>query len=160
MNSYNGFSPEQRDKAQRWLRSEWSFGRLARPSVCCVCGQDKGIIDAHAEDYSEPFAAGKTDQFHLCYVCHMMVHCRFKNRDNWRAYRSEVRLSGRARPFHARNFGQFAAMFLNGRFTPLQQPPIAQLNNAGVEILDRIDSWLKRAQVADGANALHLTKAC
>jgi hypothetical protein len=45
---------------------------LARPVKCCACGQEHGVIDAHAEDYSDPFAPGKTDQFPLCYRCHML----------------------------------------------------------------------------------------
>ncbi|MDC7784790.1 hypothetical protein PQJ75_00795 [Rhodoplanes sp. TEM] len=71
------------------------------------------MIDAHAEDYSEPFAAGKTDEFHLCFVCHMMVHCRFKNRDAWDRYRTAIREGKRSRPFHTRNFGRFSADFLD-----------------------------------------------
>lgn len=77
MNSYNGFPASQRNAAQAWLNQEWNSGRLARPTQCCSCGQRQGILHAHAEDYSLPFCAGKTDQYHLCYACHMMVHCRF-----------------------------------------------------------------------------------
>jgi hypothetical protein len=68
--------------------------------VCCACGQDKGVIDAHAEDYSEPFAAGKTDEFHLCFTCHMILHCRFRNRSAWDRYRDAIRAGGhfRGRP--------------------------------------------------------------
>jgi hypothetical protein len=71
MKDYNGFSSAQRNGAQAWLRAEWASGRLAKPVRCCACGQDQGVIDAHAEDYSAPFRAGVTDGFHLCYVCHM-----------------------------------------------------------------------------------------
>jgi hypothetical protein len=96
MKSYNGFSGVQRQKAQAWLRAEWTSGRLARPSVCCACGRHEGIIHAHAEDYSEPFAAGKTDEFHLCVPCHMMVHRRFRDRAAWARYRAAAAVrSGR-----------------------------------------------------------------
>ena len=71
---YNGFSGAQRERAQRWLNKEWSAGRLARPPECVACGQTEGIIQAHAEDYSDPFRAGVTDEFHLCMTCHAMVH--------------------------------------------------------------------------------------
>ena len=77
MKHYNGFTGQQRAKAQEWLNGQWRAGTLKRPSRCCACGQEKGVLHAHAEDYSEPFRAGKTDQYHLCYACHMMVHCRF-----------------------------------------------------------------------------------
>jgi hypothetical protein len=109
MKSYNGFSPQQRERAQRWLREEWTSGRLARPTVCCACGQDRGVIDAHAEDYSEPFAAGKTDEFHLCFTCHMMVHCRHRNPMAWHRYRATIASGARFAPAIKRSFGIFAS---------------------------------------------------
>jgi hypothetical protein len=90
MSSYNGFTGAQRDKAQAWLRAEWTSGRLARPARCCACGQDKGRIDAHTEDYSEPFAAGKTDAFHLCQGCHTIAHQRFRWPAAWDRLRERV----------------------------------------------------------------------
>jgi hypothetical protein len=88
--SYNGFTPAQRNKAQGWLNAQWSSGSLARPAECCACGQTGGVIHAHAEDYSEPFAAGKTDEYHLCYRCHMMVHCRFSGAFAWQRYKRAI----------------------------------------------------------------------
>jgi hypothetical protein len=114
MKSYNGFPPEQREKAQRWLRAEWASNRLAKPSVCCACGQARGVIDAHAEDYSEPFAAGKTDEFHLCFKCHMMVHCRFRNRAAWVRYREAIAAGGYFAPAMDRNFGNVTSTLLDG----------------------------------------------
>jgi hypothetical protein len=102
MKSYNGFPPGARERAQRWLRAEWISGRLARPSVCCACGQDKGIIDAHAEDYSEPFRPGVTDEFHLCFTCHMMVHFRFRNRAAWSRYSEAIANGAQTRLRHLR----------------------------------------------------------
>lgn len=140
MKSYNGFPPEQREKAQRWLREQWTSGRLARPSKCCACGQDKGIIDAHAEDYSEPFAAGKTDEFHLCFTCHMMVHCRFRNRAAWDRYREAIAKGGHFGPVFKRDFGTFNAEQLDGperyaralkRFTPGEAPAHHVLDEIG-----------------------------
>lgn len=77
MKSYNGFTPEQRNRAQRWLNQQWKSG-APRPSHCIACGLTNahGIYDAHAEDYSEPFGT-HTGEWPLCYLCHMMVHCRF-----------------------------------------------------------------------------------
>jgi len=114
MKAYNGFSGELRNKAQAWLRAEWAAGRLARPAKCCACGQDKGVIDAHAEDYSLPFAAGKTDEFHLCFICHMIVHCRFRNRTHWDRYRETIRAGGHFAPYFSRQFGRFVAEHLDG----------------------------------------------
>lgn len=33
------------------------------------------MIDAHAEDYSEPFG-DHIDHYGLCYFCHLLLHCR------------------------------------------------------------------------------------
>ena len=112
MNPYNGFTGAQRDKAQRWLNQQWALGALKRPIECVACGQDQGVIDAHAEDYSEPFRAGVTDAFHLCFVCHMMVHCRYRNEPVWRNYRDCVEFGFRARAFFNRNWPGFQKEYL------------------------------------------------
>lgn len=96
MRDYNGFSGSQRQRAQNWLNREWDAGRLARPSKCRACGQAEGIIDAHAEDYSDPFRAGVTDGFHLCRICHTVVHHRSTNPKYWSEYRAKVEAGGRA----------------------------------------------------------------
>lgn len=112
MKPYNGFTPEDRNAAQAWLNIQWKAGTLPRPTKCCACGQEHGIIDAHAEDYSLPFEAGKTDQYHLCFRCHMMVHCRYKNRREWLMYKLAVSRGFRFPPFMTRNFGLFQAEML------------------------------------------------
>lgn len=112
MGPYNGFSGAQRSKAQRWLNRQWATGALARPSRCVACGQTEGVIDAHAEDYSEPFAAGKTDAFHLCYVCHLMVHCGARNPRRWIEYRSLVEEGRRTFPYVRRGWLRFVREIL------------------------------------------------
>lgn len=114
MKSYNGFPPEQRNKAQAWLNSQWKAGLLARPCRCHACGQTGGRIDAHAEDYSEPFQAGKTDQYHLCYRCHMAVHCRFRNKEAWEIYKQQVR-NGQTFEAIYNNFPLFIRQFADLR---------------------------------------------
>jgi hypothetical protein len=111
---YNGFSGKQRDRAQRWLNKEWSTDRLARPSECVACGQTEGIIQAHAEDYSDPFRAGVTDGFHLCIICHAIVHARSKNQKAWRDYRAMIEAGGRAKVLKTnQNFFGAMARFVN-----------------------------------------------
>lgn len=102
---YNGFTGPERDAAQSWLRSEWKAGRLARPKRCCACGTEHGRIDAHAEDYSRPYAAGKTDEYHLCVRCHYQVHARLKRPERWRVFLAGLPASGLAlmRMLHARS---------------------------------------------------------
>lgn len=119
MKDYNGFSSAQRNRAQRWLNTQWDKGTLRRPIVCVACGQDEGVIDAHAEDYSEPFRAGVTDGYHLCFPCHMMVHCRHRNEERWLEYRRIVEDGHRTTvPFLTRNWGRFMGEFLRPILLP------------------------------------------
>jgi hypothetical protein len=134
MNSYNGFSPAQRNRAQAWLRDQWARGLRPRPSVCCACGQDQGVIDAHAEDYSEPFG-DHTDSYPLCYRCHMMVHCRFRNRRAWDRYRGHIRAGLRFAPLYHRNFGQISAQLAGAiaqfsRHPPPTKCPLDEIHEA------------------------------
>jgi hypothetical protein len=132
---YNGFSGRQRSRAQTWLNRQWKAGALARPMQCVACGQSMGIIDAHAEDYSEPFAAGKTDQYHLCFTCHMMVHCRFGNPEAWQYYKSVIRRGGRFAPSYERDIGGLCARHLKAR----RPVPDEQGKPPDRSILDDID---------------------
>src|ERR1700722_17181014 len=76
---------------------------------CCACGQAAQPIDVHAEDYSEPLRKDVTDGFHLCFICHMMVHCRHRSQEAWRLYRHMV---------GGRDFPAFQQKFLTGKITP------------------------------------------
>lgn len=114
MKSYNGYTPYQRNKAQAWLNKQWASFALAKPTQCCACGQNEGIIDAHAEDYSEPFQAGKTDAFHLCFRCHMMVHCRKHNLLGWKNYKEAIKSGITYAPFFRRDWDTFKFQMDNG----------------------------------------------
>jgi hypothetical protein len=118
LKSYNGFNGEQRARAQSWLNAQWRSGALARPVACVACGQIAQPIDAHAEDYSEPFRKGVTDAFHVCFICHMMVHSRHRNQEAWPIYRDMVESGGRAIPVGGRHFPAFRQKFLTGKITP------------------------------------------
>lgn len=108
MNPYNGFTSAQRSKALAWLNKEYAAGRRHRPTQCEACGQTEGVVDAHSEDYSQPFGA-HIGAHRLCFRCHMMVHCRFKNPKAWALYKAQVRNGKIFRPFMTRNFGGFVS---------------------------------------------------
>jgi hypothetical protein len=120
LKGYNGFSGEQRVRAQSWLNAQWTSGAITRPLECIACGQMAQPIDAHAEDYSEPFRKDVTDAFHLCFICHMMVHCRHRSEEAWRVYRQMVESGGRAIPVGGRHFPAFQQKFLTGKILPGQ----------------------------------------
>ena len=128
MKSYNGFPPAQRLKAQAWLNAEWAAGRIPRPSKCCACGQDRGEIQAHAEDYSEPFTAAKLLAYPLCLRCHLMLHCRFRHPVAWDRYRASIRSGVTFGP--ARGFNDVMAQLSGGavRWTQHERPKRAVLD--------------------------------
>lgn|GEM_PF-1800439 len=154
MKDYNGFSADQRNRAQRWLNVQWAAGTLPRPTKCVACGQDEGIIDAHAEDYSEPFRAGVTDGFHLCFACHMMVHCRHRNQLRWSQYRATVEEGFKTLPYHSRNWPRFQREILTG---PLRRELFTSV--ARVERLALYEIELSQDEVAQRLGARHLAVA-
>ena len=111
MKSYNGFSPTQRMKAFRWLKDQQAKGkRQTTPSFCEVCSQDKGLLMYHSEDYSEPFGS-HIGQFGLCYVCHMMIHCR-RNKKAWYMYKKMISSGFRHEPYYKMDWNKFNANIL------------------------------------------------
>jgi hypothetical protein len=136
---YNGFSGPERDRLGRWQYAQFKSGRLKRPGRCTACGQDEGIIDAHVEDYSEPYELPKSVyEYALCYRCHMMVHCRFNNRRAWERYKALVNEGTVFVPFKDRKFGLFKSQHLN-RWSPA----VAYVQPAPERrTLDEIDGWV------------------
>ncbi len=88
-NSYNGFTSEQRARAFRWFKQECAAGRCRSYVSCDACGQTKGV-HAHSEDYSAPYG-DHIGQYAVCFRCHMMIHCRFKNPEAWETYKQHLR---------------------------------------------------------------------
>jgi hypothetical protein len=102
---YRRWSGEQRERVGAWLLQEFRAGRLRRPTECAACRQRVGIIDAHNEDYDKP------EEFvGLCLRCHLMLHCRFKNRVAWERYRAELRRGFTFPPLFSRSFGPIAKL--------------------------------------------------
>ena len=110
---YNGFDHAQRLAALAWLKGEYAAGRRTRPVRCDACGQTEGPIDPHSEDYSRPFGE-HIGKHGLCYRCHMMIHCRFKNPQAWVAYKQHVR-EGRIFVPIGRSFPLFCQQSLNAK---------------------------------------------
>jgi hypothetical protein len=109
--SYNGFTPEQRNESLTWLKDQYARGLRKPPTQCCACEQTKGPIDSHAEDYSKPFG-DHLCAYPLCYFCHMMVHCRFRNLHAWNTYRDLVASGYQRKPLYGRDFNA-VTRFLN-----------------------------------------------
>lgn len=88
MNEYNGFSPQVRQRSCGYMKKALPAGVSAH-KTCMAClrraDEPRVYIDAHAEDYSEPFGP-HIFAFGFCYPCHMMIHCRFKSPNAWNRY--------------------------------------------------------------------------
>lgn len=123
LKTYNGFDHGQRMKGYRWLQGEYAAGRRQRPLRCDACGQTDGPVEAHSEDYSEPFG-DHIGRHGLCYRCHMAIHNRFKHPEAWAIYKRHIR---EGRIFHpiGKNFPRFAAETLRrkGEDVPYLQRP-------------------------------------
>lgn len=56
-----------------------------RPERCECCGETRGSVGYHAEDYTFPFGPW-IYEYALCFRCHMTLHTRRRNPDGWRRY--------------------------------------------------------------------------
>lgn len=117
MNSYNGYTPAERIRALHWLQREYAIGRRKPPTVCDVCGQNLGVIEAHSENYSAPYG-DNIGRFGLCYICHIMLHCRFRNPVAWERYKTATENGARFQPFYSRDFIAFKRLYLQSQVLP------------------------------------------
>lgn len=132
MSEYNGFTSQQRTRALRWLNREYAAGRRVRPTVCDGCGQTEGIIEAHSEDYSEPFG-DHIGGWGVCYRCHMTLHCRFTAPDAWERYKAAIVAGVTFAPFLTRNWYGFRAQHLTA-----WNPAVGEPGPARSDMLGRI----------------------
>jgi hypothetical protein len=98
MGTYNGHSGAKREQVQRYLNKRWAEGSMARPACCVACGQTEGALHAHHEDYDRP-----DEWVPLCITCHLMLHCRNRNRQAWDTYRHRIRMGWRSEPLDQRS---------------------------------------------------------
>lgn len=92
MKSYKGWTPEQRILNLKLYKVAIELGIISKPTKCRRCGQTKGILQCHCEDYGYslemlPKLISKeiemTDEIReklsevledLCWTCHMAHH--------------------------------------------------------------------------------------
>lgn len=110
MNPYNGFTPEERRAAFEITKAAWRDGTATPPRECEVCGQTEGRIEAHDEDYTRPL-----DYYEVCYTCHMMIHCRYRDPFRWGQYLALVEAGATFR--RARGWPDFRERYLEGELT-------------------------------------------
>lgn len=74
----------------------------------------------HSEDYSSPYGP-HIGQFGLCYVCHMMIHCRFSAPEAWHRYCDLVAEGNQFGPLLKANFYAIEALCGWGLGAPLMR---------------------------------------
>ena len=114
-NPYNGFTGEQRTKGGNWYNRAKKNGTVPQPEQCHACLRISPSVNGHSEDYSEPHGP-HIGAHHLCYPCHMAVHCRFRNPAAWLKYRDNIREG--AQHHDTRNFKDFIIRFNSRTYTP------------------------------------------
>lgn len=135
---YNGFDPALRQRSWDWLKELLAEKRIPLAMECQACGQTDGAIDYHAEDYSEPFGA-HIYEFQFCFRCHMMIHCRFRQKQGWIEYRDAIRSGARFRPLWRYQFEVAVKDMANlGSVSKIQRPDVEVV--AIDPVLDRIDA--------------------
>ncbi len=97
LNSYNGFSGKEREAK---LRAQHARERAGLPShppgPCAICSDPDATLEAHDEDYSQPYAWEPPAQYAVCHKCHSRLHARFHNPALWEAHKAHVRRGGYA----------------------------------------------------------------
>jgi hypothetical protein len=140
MNSYNGFTPNQRMKAYKWLMEQYASNKRTKPTKCDSCGLTEGIIEPHSENYSEPYG-NHIGQYGFCYRCHMMLHCRYRSPKNFEMYCELVSGGAQFQPFFTKNWTLFSQQQLKSF-----NPPIHVLVNDTTNILYQIHAHLPTQQ--------------
>jgi hypothetical protein len=109
--SYNGFGPKIRDESYEWMKEEIRSGRVPPPNRCMACGETRGHLDYHTEDYSRPFGP-HIYKYPLCFRCHMMLHIRFRSPDRWHRYIAQLERGAVYEPLMHR--GEIGKIWLSG----------------------------------------------
>lgn len=79
MNSYNGFTSNERAKVGKIQFQAIKSGKFPKPTVCELCLGTNGQMQLHNEDYSKPFE----DAHPICRACHLALHIRFTKPERW-----------------------------------------------------------------------------
>lgn len=109
--SYNGFSNEDRYVMMPWFMKQTKRVRSGLPSElppleqCGLCGQERGILEHHTEDYNFPWGR-HSGEWVLCYRCHMVLHCQRSAPAAWTDYLGVISAGWMFPPINApRNAG-------------------------------------------------------
>jgi len=123
MKSYKGWSPEFRKASLKLTNKAKKMGWIPEPKECRRCGQDKGILHLHNEDYDVTFYTLEEvfNRFPIsitqeeinklnhvlepiCWRCHMMHHSKSRNPKAVELYFQEVNAGKQWPPVYRHDF--------------------------------------------------------
>lgn len=82
--SYNGFTQQERQRGGSIQTLLFRQGRMARPTRCRACDSGGNIVP-HLEDYRTP-----EEFIALCRRCHYQIHTRFRRMESFWRYVQQV----------------------------------------------------------------------
>jgi hypothetical protein len=123
MKTYKKWSPEFRKASLKLTNKAKKLGWIPQPKVCRRCGQDKGILHLHNEDYDVTYYT-LTEVFNrfpveitqeeidkinealepICWRCHMMHHSVRRNKVAVENYFKEIKAGKRYPPVFRHDF--------------------------------------------------------
>jgi hypothetical protein len=74
MKPYKGWTGKERTRSLKKTNEAIREGVIPPPIQCNRCGQDRGIIQYHNHDYSDPIKYLEP----LCWRCHMVLHSEYR----------------------------------------------------------------------------------
>lgn len=105
MRNYKQWTPKERMDSYKLTKKAIANGVIPPATVCNRCGQDKGIVMYHNEDYSDPIKYLES----LCWRCHQIHHSEHINKEACDKYWEEIRNGKKYAPIYSyRAFGILA----------------------------------------------------
>jgi len=99
MKSYKGWTGKERSKSLKKTNEAIRKGIIPPAKTCNRCGQDKGIIQYHNHDYSDPIKYLEP----MCWRCHMVLHSERRAPEACRRYWEAIAACERFPPVHKSN---------------------------------------------------------
>ena len=120
MNNYKGWTVEQRELSLKLTNRAKKLGLLEQPHKCKFCGQEKGILHTHNENYGvtlelvpkmlngtatkEEIEKVKSVLWHICWRCHMIWHSKRRAPKQVEKYFEEVKNGKQYPPVYKHDF--------------------------------------------------------
>lgn len=120
MNNYKGWTGEQRELSLKLTNRAKKLGLLEQPHKCKFCGQEKGILHTHNENYGvtlelvpkmlngtatkEEIEKVKSVLWPICWRCHMIWHSKRRAPKQVEKYFEEVKNGKQYPPVYKHDF--------------------------------------------------------